>query len=190
MEELRPQERGNENVSFPNPKAMSLEIRLDDRYSQVELVGRENNKVRIKIDDKLHEVDIVKVEDGVYSLLMNGKSYTVELMEGSSHKKYDINAAHRSFELEIIDAETRYLMSRKGGELEDEGNQISSPMPGKVVKIPVKVGEKIDAGQTLIIVSAMKMESEYKSSKAGTIKEIHVKEGDTIEGHQPLITIE
>ena len=51
---------------------MSLEIRLDDRHSQVELVSRDKNRVKIKVGDKLHEVDIVMVEDGVYSLLMNG----------------------------------------------------------------------------------------------------------------------
>lgn len=170
---------------------MSLEIRLDDRHSQVELVSRDKNRVKIKVDDKLHEVDIVMVEDGVYSLLMNGKSYIVRLMEGDTSKKYNVSTAKRSFDLEIIDAETRYLMSRKGNdELEDAGNQISSPMPGKVVKIPVKTGDKVDVGQTVIIVSAMKMESEYKAGKAGVIKEILVKEGDTIEGNQALITIE
>ncbi|MFC2099127.1 biotin/lipoyl-containing protein, partial [Bacteroidota bacterium] len=51
-------------------------------------------------------------------------------------------------------------------------------------------GEKVEAGQTVIIVSAMKMESEYKAGHAGVVKEIHVKEGDTIEGNQPLVTIE
>ncbi len=169
---------------------MSLEIRLDDRHSQVELVSRDKNRVKIKVGDKLHEVDIEMVEDGVYSLLMNGKSFIVHLMEGDTSKKYNVNTANHSFDLEIIDAETRYLMSRKGNDLEDEGNQISSPMPGKVVKIPVKTGDKVDVGQTVIIVSAMKMESEYKTGKAGVIKEILVKEGDTIEGNQALITIE
>lgn len=169
---------------------MSLEIRLDDRHSQVELVSRDKNRVKIKVGDKLHEVDIEMVEDGVYSLLMNGKSFIVHLMKGDTSKKYNVNTANHSFDLEIIDAETRYLMSRKGNDLEDEGNQISSPMPGKVVKIPVKTGDKVDVGQTVIIVSAMKMESEYKTGKAGVIKEILVKEGDTIEGNQALITIE
>jgi biotin carboxyl carrier protein len=169
---------------------MSLEIRLNDRYAQVELVSRDENKVKIKVDDKIHEVDIVEVEDGVYSLLMNGRSYVVELVDGETSKKYNAKISYKSFDLEIIDAETRYLMSRKGNDIEDEGNQISSPMPGKIVKIPVKVGEKVVAGQSVIIVSAMKMESEYKAGHDGVIKEIHVKEGDTIEGNQLLISIE
>lgn len=169
---------------------MSLEIRLNDRHSQVELVSRDENRIKIRVDEKIHEVDLVQVEEGIYSLLLNGKSYMVELLEGDTSKKYKASTVHRSFDVEIIDAETRYLLSRKGSELDETENQISSPMPGKVVKIPVKQGQKVKAGQTVIIVSAMKMESEYKAGKAGTIKDIHVKEGDTIEGNQPLITIE
>jgi biotin carboxyl carrier protein len=169
---------------------MSLEIRLDDRHSQVELVSRDNNRVRIKVDDKLHEVDIVEVEKGVYSIMLEGKSYVVELLEGENTKRYSATTSSRTYDLEIIDAESRYLKSRKGSDLDEAENQISSPMPGKIVKIPVKTGEKVEAGQTVIIVSAMKMESEYKAGKEGVIKEIHVNEGDTIEGNQPLITIE
>jgi len=169
---------------------MSLEIRLDDRHSQVELVSRDKNRIKIKVDDKIHEVDIVEVEKGVYSILLNGQSYIVELHEGDSSKQYNANTAYRSFDLEIIDAETRYLMSRKGNDLDEADNQVSSPMPGKIVKIPVKTGDKVEVGQTVIIVSAMKMESEYKAGREGIIKNIHVKEGDTIEGNQPLITIE
>ena len=60
-------------------------------------------------------------------------------------------------------------------------------MPGKVVKIPVKAGETVEAGQTLIIVSAMKMESEFKARKAGVVKSIHVAEGDTIDANKVLV---
>jgi len=169
---------------------MSLEIRLDDRFSNVELVSKEKNKLQIKVDDKLYELDMIKVEEGMYSILFEGKSYNVEIIEKDSPKEYNVNTLEKSYDLEIIDAETRYLMSRKGGDMEDEGNTISSPMPGKIVKITVKAGDKVVVGQTVIIVSAMKMESEYKAGKEGVIKEVHVSEGDTIEGNQPLITIE
>jgi len=169
---------------------MSLEIQINDRHSQVELVSRDENRVKIKIDDAIHEVDIIQVEEGVYSILLNGKSYIVELTEGGSAKMYRASTLGHQYELEIIDAETRYLKSRKGNDLDESDNRISSPMPGKIMKIPVKIGDRVEAGQTVIIVSAMKMESEYKAGNKGVIKEIHVKEGDTIEGNQPLITIE
>ena len=169
---------------------MSLEIRLNERLSKVELVSREGNLLTIKVDDKVYALDIVKVEYGMYSALLDGKSYNLEILEKDNAKQYTVNARNKSYDLEIIDAETRYLLSRKGNEEEDTGNTISSPMPGKIVKIPVKKGEKVLAGQTLITVSAMKMESEYKAGRDGVIKEVHVKEGDTIEGNQALITLE
>jgi len=168
----------------------SLEIRLNDRVLNVELVSRDKNHIEILIDDRTYKLDAVKVEEGIYSILLNGKSYTVELIEGDHPKNYKIQTLNRSYDLEIIDAETRYLLSRNKNLNDELDNTISSPMPGKVVKITVKTGEKVEPGQTLIIVSAMKMESEYKAGKAGTIKEIHVKEGDTIEGNQPLISLD
>ncbi len=54
-------------------------------------------------------------------------------------------------------------------------------MPGKVVKIPVKIGDKVQKGQTLIILEAMKMENEIKSAQDGIVKAILVKEGDALE---------
>jgi len=169
---------------------MSIEIRLNERLSKVELVSREENLLTIKVDDKLYSLDILKVEDGMYSALLDGRSYNLEILEKDNAKQYTVNSQNKSYDLEIVDAETRYLLSRKGNDDEETGNTISSPMPGKIVKIPVKAGDKVVTGQTVITVSAMKMESEYKAGRDGVIKEVHVKEGDTIEGNQPLITLE
>jgi acetyl/propionyl-CoA carboxylase alpha subunit len=70
-----------------------------------------------------------------------------------------VNTFLRTFNVEIIDAETKYRHSRLQG-LEHEGeNDISSPMPGKVIKVPVTIGETVTSGQTIIVVEAMKMHS-------------------------------
>jgi len=63
-------------------------------------------------------------------------------------------------------------------------------MPGKVVSIPVKIGQLVEAGQPVIIIAAMKMESEIKVKNAGKVKEIRVKEGAVIDAHQILMIIE
>ncbi|HYX07267.1 MAG TPA: biotin/lipoyl-containing protein [Bacteroidales bacterium] len=169
---------------------MDFEIKLDDRLAKVELLKKENDRLIIKVDDRKYDLDIAMVEDGVYSILFNGKSYNVELVDGENSKKYIANTFYRSFDVEIVDAETRYMLNRNQGGIADEGNTISSPMPGKVVKILVNEGDEIEAGEPLIIVSAMKMESEYKSGKAGKIKQILVNEGQTVAGNEPLIIIE
>jgi biotin carboxyl carrier protein len=130
------------------------------------------------------------VEKGVYSILYHGHSYNVELIEGESSKEYIVNTFARSFIAEIIDAETRYQQNRKLGTKAEGDNNISSPMSGKVVKIPVSAGDKVTTGQTLIVVEAMKMQSEFKATADRTVREILVKEGDIVNAHQVMIKLE
>ncbi len=167
---------------------MSYEIKLNDETLQIELLGTEGNVADILIDNRHYTVDILEVEHGVYSILLDGISYNVELLP-TENKKYLVNTLYNAFDVEIIDAETKYKNSRKGTEAEDH-NYISTPMPGKVVKILVEEGDMVKGGQTVIIVSAMKMESEYKVVKDRKITKILVKEGDNINGDQPLIMLE
>ena len=89
-----------------------------------------------------------------------------------------------------MDSVARYRKNRGNNDIEEDQSSIYSPMPGKVVKIPIEVGDNVESGQTLIIISAMKMESEYKAKKDGIIKEILTTEGSTIEGNQSLILLE
>jgi biotin carboxyl carrier protein len=168
---------------------MALEINIDNQSVNVELVAHNGNYYQVSIDGKVYDVDLVMVEKGVYSILHKNKSYNVELSSGKEPKSYTINTLYNSYEVDILDAEAKYLKSRKQDDLED-GSVISSPMPGKVIKILVKKGDEVKAGETVIIVSAMKMESEYKVKKDRKIVEVKVKEGDTIDGNQPLVIVE
>ncbi len=169
---------------------MAYEIKLEHRTARIELLNRAGSKMLLEVDDRKYELDVVMVEKGVYSILYNGHSYNVELIEGESNKKYIVNTFVRSFVAEIIDAESKYRESRKLGTESEGDNKISSPMPGKVVKIPVTVGEKVISGQTLIVVEAMKMQSEFKASADRIVKEILVKEGDIVDAHQVMIRLE
>ena len=167
----------------------SMEINIDDRNAQVKLLGHDGSIFKISVDGKVYDADIIMVERGVYSVLLKGKSYNVELIETGGPKSYHVNTLYHSYDIEVVDAESRYQKNRAQDDLHQEAI-ISSPMPGKVVKIPVKVGDNVKAGETVIIVSAMKMESEYKVKVDRVIKEIRVKEGDTVNADQPLIIIE
>jgi len=168
---------------------MSLEVKLDDRTANISFLERDGAKIKIDIDGKKYNVDVVMVKKGVYSIIHNGISYNVELIENKSSKNYTVNTLYKTYDIEIIDAESKYLKRKKQDD-SDDNSFISSPMPGKVVKIPVKLGDTVQAGDTVIIVSAMKMENEYKVKKERIIKEILVKVGDTINEDQPLVIIE
>jgi len=169
---------------------MAYEVNLEHRSAKVELLNRVGNKVLLDIDGHKYDVDIAMVEKGVYSILYNGHSYNVELIEGDSSKKYIVNTFAKTFNVEIVDAESKYISCRSQGMAAEEENQVVSPMPGKVVKIPVKAGEEVTAGQTLIVVEAMKMQSEFKASHDKKVLEILVKEGDTVNAHQLMMKLE
>ena len=69
------------------------------------------------------------------------------------------------------------------------GNSVVAPMPGKIIAIKVSKGQLVNAGDTVLILEAMKMEQEIKSSISGTVSEIPVSENDTVKKDQPLVLL-
>lgn len=169
---------------------MSIEIRLDKRIASVEILKQYENLLEIKVDDKIYQVDLMHNDEGIFSILNNGHSFNIELVPQSKPKFFTAYTLYDNYEIEIIDAESRYLRNRSGVTQLLSENTISSPMPGKVIKIPVSIGDEVKKGDTVITISAMKMESEYKSPIDGKVMKIHVAEGSTVEANQKLIEIE
>jgi len=168
---------------------MELELTVNGRTAVVDLLKRDGNLLSVAVDGEIYDLDMVMVDEGIYSIIYKGKSYNVEMIQGDSDKHYVVNTFYNSYNVEVVDAESKYIRSRHKGDAHEGENSISTPMPGKVVKILVKVGDEVEAGQTVIIVSAMKMESEFKAGKPGLIKAINVKEGDLVEGHKVMVVI-
>lgn len=73
----------------------------------------------------------------------------------------------------------------KGG-----GGEITAPMPGVVLSVRFKEGDKVKNGDVVVVLEAMKMENEITAKKAGVIKGINVQEGQTVAGGEALLTIE
>ena len=169
---------------------MELELNLEGRKAILKEISREGNQLTIAVDDEVFNVDLVKVGPAEYSVLYKGRSYNIEVVPGREPKHYTVNTFYFSLEIVVVDAETRYIRSRDNAIGGHASNIIRSPMPGKIVKILVAEGDVVEVGQTVIIVSAMKMESEFKASKAGTVAKISVAEGDTVDGNQILVEID
>jgi len=169
---------------------MKVDIKVEDRTYECELIERDGDNVKIMIDGEVLEADIQNITPSIYSFLFNNKSLDVEVQDGTKNKEFIVNAMMERFETTIIDAEAKYQMARGNGAGGEDENAISSPMPGQVVKILVKEGDEVKAGDTVVIVSAMKMESEYKVKQDRKIIEVCVAEGDNIDTNQPLIIVE
>lgn len=166
-----------------------MEIHIDNRVAEVQLVSKEGNNVVLSIDGKEFVVDVVMAENGACSILHDGKSYNAQLIRQDKSKKYQINTFSSSFNVEIVDTQAKYLQMKKKA-MDMPEDKITSPMSGKIISIPVSEGQSIKAGDVLIVVEAMKMQNNYKASSDGKVKNILVKEGDTINGNQILITLD
>ncbi|HIW44503.1 MAG TPA: acetyl-CoA carboxylase biotin carboxyl carrier protein subunit [Candidatus Prevotella stercoripullorum] len=166
-----------------------MEMHIGDRVADVTLVNKEGNKVELTIDGKPIEVDIVMAENGSCSILHNGNSYNAELIRGEGGKSYDVNMFYRSYHVDVVDTQAKYLRMRKGAD-ERQSDKIVAPMPGKVVSIPVSVGDRLNAGDIAIVLEAMKMQSNYKVTSDCTVKSILVAEGDAVQDNQTLIELE
>jgi biotin carboxyl carrier protein len=152
----------------------------------VDLHELPSGELNVTIDGRRVEVDVVPV-GGQLSVRVDGK--VVDLTtEGTPPEMGAVASGHRSYvrvesERERA-AEAARKGARKGGDL-----LVRSPMPGRIVKIFVKNGDRVEAGQALLVMEAMKMENEIKARAACTIVEVHTAPGATVEGNAKLITL-
>ncbi|RKH00867.1 biotin/lipoyl-binding protein [Corallococcus praedator] len=154
----------------------------------VDLESLGQDRYRLTLNGKTYQVDALSVEQGTLSLLVDGQSYNVEFEENGD----EIGTLVRGQVNRVDVADERKLRMRAAaGGFSVEGKQtILAPMPGKVVKVLVKVGDEVTEGQGLVVVEAMKMENELKSPKAGKVTEVFAREGTAVENNAKLVVVE
>ena len=121
-----------------------MEIHIGNRVAEVELLSKDGNTVCLTIDGKEYEVDVTMVERGSCSILHDGKSYNAELIRSENGKNYKVNTHYSSYNVDIIDSSAKYLRLKKNGD-ERQDDKIISPMPGKIVEVPVKTCDRFSA---------------------------------------------
>ncbi len=166
-----------------------MEIHIGERTAEVALISKEGNKVQVCIDGKPYDVDIVMAENGRCSILHGGNSYNAELTNDETGKQYDVNMFYRSFHVEIVNSQAKYLRMRNKNE-ERQDDYIAAPMLGKVVKVCVQPGDKLESGDTAVVLEAMKMQSNFKVSASCRVKEVLVVEGDSVSTDQVLVKLD
>lgn len=142
---------------------------------------------KVVLDGKEISVDAHKVETNTWSIIVDGKVYEVDLEVKDG--EFEILIKGDSYSMRVLNEQKRAL-SRVADSAEGGKQVITSPMPGKVVRILVEEGEEVDSQQGVIVIEAMKMENEFKSKSPGKVKEIFISEGDIVEGGDKLLLIE
>lgn len=89
-------------------------------------------------------------------------------------------------------SDPRLQIRRAGGGASGSSapDQVKSPMPGRITKVAIQVGESVQSGQALVMMEAMKMEYTLKAEAAGVVKSIKVKESDQVNLGQLLVELE
>jgi biotin carboxyl carrier protein len=147
---------------------MKLEVQLTlssgKKLRSVEL-ERSADRWKITLDGKPVDADAVEITPNTLSVLLDGQSYEVRISP-SPDGVLRIQTGLEEFTAEVSDP--RAWRGRRHGTLEAEGRQqVLAPMPGKVIRVLVKAGDKVEAGQGLLVVEAMKMQNEIRSPKGG-----------------------
>jgi biotin carboxyl carrier protein len=125
-----------------------------------------------------------RMDNGI-NFLFEDSSYMLDVVgEGLEYTVYT-RGSFRT--MRVLNDESLLHESLKTGGDMVGGSQLNAGMPGKIVDVLVKVGDSVKAGQTILIMEAMKMENEMRASVDTKIKEIKVKKGQSVETGQPLI---
>ena len=130
-----------------------------------------------------------------YKVTLNKKVYEVEVEAGEAMlvDEYEAKAPVASAPVAPVSAPvvaaapTAPAAASAAGLV--AGEVVKSPMPGNILKIQCTVGQKVNEGDTLIVLEAMKMENDVVASKSGTVAQIVVTKGQVVETGSPLVVI-
>ncbi|UCF79768.1 MAG: biotin/lipoyl-binding protein [Candidatus Eiseniibacteriota bacterium] len=161
---------------------------IDGKQHKVEVELR-NGMYVVTLDGKKHRVDARKLAgSSVYSMLIAGKSYEADVRHDGDSVNVSVHG--ESYRISISEE----LWARVGSATESGPrrgtHQLKAPMPGLVVQVGVKEGQRVQEGEPLVIIEAMKMQNELCAQSAGIVKEINVKEQDAVDPDQVLLVIE
>jgi biotin carboxyl carrier protein len=170
---------------------MKFEVQLEGssvKQSLIVELERGAGGWRVTLDGQPVDADPVEISPYTLSILLNGRSYEIRVTPFPGGKLKLQTGAHE-FIAEVIDP--RSWSGRRHGHVEAEGRQpILAPMPGKVVRVLVKAGDRVEASQGLLVVEAMKMQNEIRSPKSGTIERVLAKEGQPVTAGEVLAWVE
>lgn len=125
-----------------------------------------------------------------YKVTLNGKTYEVEVEHGKAVLLDEYEALAPAPAVSSAPDPVPAPVNNTPAPVSlAAGETISAPMPGNIIRVDVKEGDKVTAGQVLVILEAMKMENEIVASKDGTIAQVVTSKGAVVETGSPLIVI-
>jgi len=168
---------------------MQYEIEIAGKRRQV-VVTREGDGFAVAVDGATRHVDVARIDEDTLSLIVDSVTpadITIAPDATAGHMTVHVDGTPVSA---TLNGRRRWSRRDEAGDPGSEPQRIAAPMPGKVVRVLVGVGDTVQARQPVAVVEAMKMENEMRASRAGTVAEVHVREGMSVDAGAPLIVIQ
>lgn len=173
---------------------MKFQLEIADRVRAVE-VRRITGGFEVTVDGRKTLVDAVRLASGTWSLIVSGPAreaaQSLEAVVGpqNGHGTVDVHIDGYRIPVHLrtgLGRRTRGTGGSRGAGLQ----RVVAPMPGKVVRVLVRVGDQVRPQQGLVVVEAMKMENELRAARQGCVREVFVGEGQSVDAGTPLLIVE
>jgi biotin carboxyl carrier protein len=170
-------------------KANEFQVNVGGAVHIVELLNEET----VQVDGRSYSFDMVQAAQQSYSMLLNETAFEIYMLgftRESEDKCLQLGIEGNYYDVVVEDQRSllrkRMLLTRPHSTGVQE---VRAPMPGKVVRIEVKTGDTVKSGVGLLVLEAMKMENEIKSSLAAIVEAVHVIPGKAVEKGELLFTL-
>ena len=168
---------------------MKLNVTIADHQTDIQLWD-EGRRVLAEVDGRRYELEVPESGPNDYVLISQGRVFNCRI-EGrtESGKEIDVIVGTTNYAVTLTDPR-RLGNSAAASTHGNDAARIIASMPGKVVRVLVKAGDRVEAGDGIIVVEAMKMQNEMKSPKAGTVIALNTQTGATVNGGDVLAVVE
>lgn len=167
---------------------MKYVLQLNDERKSVSL---DPDGVRYEGEPAMH-AELSDIEGSPVRVVKIGTHvYRVVVQKRQGRGRYSLWVDGYRFEAEVLDERTRAIRDLSAATAGPTGPApILAPMPGMIVRVSVKAGDRVEAGQGLVVMEAMKMENELRATAAGTVRSVEVTAGTAVEKGALLVALE
>ncbi len=166
---------------------MSMEYRYQVGDETITVtIEKEGDGYRVTVGEKTHYVTVASSRLSIFNLDVDGLRWRAVVARGDNQRYVALNGDTWQFE-RVTEQSRRKRRKGAGGA---GSGALEASMPGQVLAVPVSVGDAVAAGDTLVLLEAMKMELRITAPVAGTVKAIHCAAGETVNRGQLLVEVE
>jgi biotin carboxyl carrier protein len=163
---------------------MTYEITIEGVTRTVQVSLDKEGRYVVQLDGAEHRVDLLRPTPEAYQMLIDGESWEVGCVPSADGYLVDVMGV--STDVAVVDPRRKALRLGAGA----ASGTMATQMPGRIVRLLARPGDAVRKGQPVLVIEAMKMENEMKSPIDGTLAEVFVTEGQTVDSGTKLVRID